>query len=68
MAGDTTSEILSRLRRLPLAERQTLLCTVCSIRKEIADSCRDHGEQVSKLLSSECLHFIDGRATCCLGE
>ena len=68
MAGDTTSEIISRLRSLPFAERQTLLCTVCSIRKEIADSCRDHGEQVSKLLTSECRDFVGGRPTCRLGK
>lgn len=68
MAGNTTSEILSHLRSLPFAERQTLLCTLCSIRKEIADSCRDHGEQISQLLTSECLHFVDGHATCRLGE
>lgn len=64
MAGQTCVETIPHLRELPYAERQTLLCTICSIHDEIAHNCRDHGAEVSKLLASQCKHFIDGRATC----
>jgi len=68
MAGKPALEVLSILLSLPFSERQTLLCTACSIRKEIDDSCLNHGEQVAQLLASECAHFIDGRRSPCLPE
>jgi len=68
MAGHPAFEITSNLQHLPNYERQLLLCTVCSMHNEIACNCRDHGDEVSTLLTLECPLFVDGRATCLLEE
>jgi hypothetical protein len=66
MAGCPAIETIPQLQDLPSDDRQTILCTVCSISNEIVCNCRDHGNEVLKLLTSECPRFIDGRATCLL--
>jgi hypothetical protein len=68
MSGNPAFEIISDLQHLPGDERQSLLCTVCSMHNEIACNCRDHGKEVSKLLTLECPLFVDGRATCLLED
>jgi hypothetical protein len=68
MAGHPAFEIISNLRHLPTDDRQSLLCTVCSMHHEIACNCRDHGNEVSTLLTLECPLFVDGRATCLLED
>jgi hypothetical protein len=66
MAGHA-SDIEPCLATLPSEERQTLLCTVCMMRSEIASNCQAHGEEVFKLLSSQCPYFIANRPTCLVG-
>jgi hypothetical protein len=64
LAGHPAVDTTQLFATLPIAERQSVLCSVCSIHDEIACNCRDHGSEVSKLLASECPLFVDGRATC----
>jgi len=64
MAGHPACKIIADLPHLSRDERQTLLCTVCSLHNEIACNCRDHGEEVATLLTLACPLFVDGRATC----
>ena len=67
MAGQASSDIGPCLASLSSDERQTLLCTVCMMRSEIASNCHTHGEEVFKLLSSHCPYFIGNRPTCLVG-
>jgi hypothetical protein len=59
MAGHPAVETIPLFRKLPFADRQTILCTLCSIRDRLM--CES---EVVKLLTSECRLFVEGHATC----
>ena len=56
--------VIPRLKELSPDARKSLLCTVCSMRCEIARNCLETAKEVDKLLTAECPYFIDGIATC----
>ena len=64
LAGHPAAEVLPCLAQLTSDDRQAVLCTVCSIRGEIADNSREHGDEIEKLLSKGCRFFVNGRASC----
>lgn len=64
MAGRTAVEVIPDFQKLVGFDQQTILCTVCSIRNEILSNSRDHGNEVFKLLTSECPFFVNSRPTC----
>lgn len=64
MAGTDAADVALRLARLPITERQEMLCEICAIQNEIACNCVGHGNEVLKLLTSACPLFVDGHATC----
>ena len=64
MAGKPLAEIEAIVEMLSLKERQELLCTLCSIQREIASNCAQHGDDVSALLTANCSDYIDGVPTC----
>jgi len=64
MAGTPASEIEAFLQDVPSADRQTILCEMCSLQKEIASNCLQYGNDVSALLTSNCPLFVNGIATC----
>jgi hypothetical protein len=66
LAGDPAFLVAPQLNALPSDQRLNLLCTVCSMHHEIARNCIGTGKEVSKLLSAECLYYVDGVATCLL--
>ena len=63
MAGQTEAEIVRLFQELSGDERQALLCTLCHVRQEIADTSQEHGNTVSKLLSL-CEHCVGDDHTC----
>jgi len=68
LAGSPAREIVPALRVLPDQDRQAVLCTVCAIRDEIARNGLEHGDEVERLLESECPLFVAGVATCLLDD
>jgi hypothetical protein len=68
MAGYPAHEVMPHLQNLTGDERQTLLCTVCSMLDEITCNCRDHGAEVATILTLGCPLFLDGRATCLVAD
>ena len=67
LAGEKECEVLRRFEVLSDDERQTLLCTLCSMRQEIAATCHDSASTVSRLLSL-CRQCVDERHTCRFGR
>lgn len=68
LAGHPAHEIVPALRVLPDQDQQAVLCTVCAIRDEIARNGLEHGDEVERLLESECPFFVAGVATCLLDD
>jgi hypothetical protein len=66
MAGKPAREIEAIFQRLSRNDRGVLLCTVCSIRNEIASNCPQHADEISTLLASNCPLFMNGLANCLL--
>jgi hypothetical protein len=64
MAGYPAVEIITLLHNLPTTDRQAILCSACCAHNEIAHISIDHGNEISRLLASECPFFVDGRPTC----
>jgi len=68
LAGHAAREIGPALRVLPDQDKQALLCTICAVRDEIARNGLEHGDEVERLLESECPLFVAGVATCLLED
>jgi hypothetical protein len=66
LAGQPATGVGTHLNRLPVAERQTLLCTVCAMHDEIARNCVQTATEASKLLAAQCPFYVNGVATCLL--
>lgn len=66
LAGRPAFEIEPSLQELSRDDRQTVLCTVCSIHNEIASNCLEYAHEVSALLTSHCPLYVNGIATCLL--
>jgi len=64
MAGKPLAEIEAILQRLSRHDCGMLLCTVCSIRNEIASNCLQHSDEISELLTSNCPLYMNGAANC----
>lgn len=64
MAGAPTGEIEALLQDVRSADRQTILCELCSLQNEIANNCLQYGNEVSALLTSNCPLYVNGKATC----
>jgi hypothetical protein len=64
MAGTPAGEIEALLKDVPSADRQTTMCEMCSLQKELASNCLEYGNEVSALLTSNCPLYVNGVATC----
>ncbi len=64
MSGVDLIEIEPRLHTLSPDSRQSLLCALCGMHREIARICRQPAELISTLLSLKCPLYVDGHPTC----
>jgi hypothetical protein len=64
LAGAREWEVAPMLRQLAPDDRQSLLCTVCAMRDEIARNCWSTAAEVNALLTTECPLYVRGTATC----
>jgi hypothetical protein len=64
LAGTPAVEVLPRLSTLERDDRQTVLCTACVMRRDIAENSQAHATCVSEVLSSACSLFIGGKPAC----
>jgi hypothetical protein len=64
LAGRPNVEVHGGLERLSRAQRQQILCTVCSIQPEMAQISRTHGISAADLLMVECPLFATGSDSC----
>jgi hypothetical protein len=64
LAGYPARFVAPRLKDLTEKDRLSLLCSVCSMRCEIARNCLATAKEVDTLLTAECPYFLDGVPTC----
>jgi hypothetical protein len=57
-------EVLPRLNTLDGYDRQTVLCTACVMRRDIAENSEAHAACVAEVLSAACPLFVGGKPEC----
>ena len=56
------------IKRLSAVEHHALLCTVCLMRREVAENCRDRADEIHRLLMNNCSFYASGARTCPTSE
>lgn len=64
LAGASSEEVDSTVRRLAPEERSTLLCTFCMVRDEVAGMCAQRAHTIEALLGEHCRYYVHGKRTC----
>jgi hypothetical protein len=64
LAGNPAVEVVPSLNTLNVDDRQTVLCTACVMRRDIAENSEAHATCVVNVLSEACSFFVDGKPTC----
>ena len=67
LAGDPADDLQANLGRLQtVQERQAALCTACTIRQQVAATCRQRGDEIASFLAAHCDLFEPNREPCIL--
>jgi hypothetical protein len=64
LSGNPAFEVMPSLNTLARDDRQTVLCTACVMRRDIAENSEAHATCVAEVLSEACPLFIDGKPAC----
>ncbi|HLX43909.1 MAG TPA: hypothetical protein VKR43_10765 [Bryobacteraceae bacterium] len=64
LAGTSALEVLPRLATLERDDRQTVLCTACVMRGDIAENSEAHATSLAGVLSKACPLFVEGKPAC----
>jgi hypothetical protein len=68
-AGYSTERLRAEIGGLPTrGERQAVFCTACRIRKEVAATCLERGDEIGSFLAAHCGLFEPNRRPCMLHE
>jgi hypothetical protein len=64
LAGSSVEELQADVLKLSAVEHNTLVCTLCSLEKEIATNCQQRGEEVQRFIQDNCSFYRAGAQAC----